>query len=270
MSFHAFWQWNQHIENSRASLWNPENSEFWVWKRLFAWALSKFFFSHYTIFTWIWTCKTHDLTVYQLIVSSSLPAITFMESDQQIPGWLHFFQQQSFPSVPSLQVPSQFQLHYYFEASTSIVYVLFRPQCHSATTLIISYCWFWNLCYASQMISPGNCNPAPFQVGFNSPIIFQSLLLEFSCVNPATLISQDQWFLKLWSARARSTLENSSCFLPCLFQSLDCFWKPPPRVILCKFVHANLSGQFFFKTPLTHCHHPPVIRCCRDCCDCTA
>ena len=62
------WQWNQHIENSRASLWNPENSEFWVWKRLFAWALSKFFFSLYTIFTWIWTCKTHDLTVYPLAV----------------------------------------------------------------------------------------------------------------------------------------------------------------------------------------------------------
>ena len=45
---------------------------------------------------------TRILTDYQLTIGSFLPAITFMWSDRQIPGWPRFFQQQIFPSVPSL------------------------------------------------------------------------------------------------------------------------------------------------------------------------
>ena len=42
----------------------------------------------------------------------------------------------------------------------------------------------------------------------------------------------------MFSRHTRSTLKNSSCALPCLFQinfqPPDYFWKPPPRVISCK------------------------------------
>ena len=73
-----------------------------LWKRWFALAFRKHFFFCYAIFTWVWTCKTHDLTDYQLTVGSFLPSITFMWSNRQIPGWPQFFQQQFFHSVPSL------------------------------------------------------------------------------------------------------------------------------------------------------------------------
>ena len=62
-------------------------------------------FSFVMPFIWIWTCKLMTSLInsdYQLIVRSFLPAITFMWSDQQIPGWPQFFQQQVFPSVPFL------------------------------------------------------------------------------------------------------------------------------------------------------------------------
>ena len=50
---------------------------------------------------WIWTCKTHDLTVHQPTVGSFLLAISSIGRYQQIilrisPSWL--FQQQLFPS----------------------------------------------------------------------------------------------------------------------------------------------------------------------------
>ena len=49
-----------------------------LWKRWFARAFRKHFFFCYAIFTWIWTCKTHDLTDYQLAVGGFLQAITLM------------------------------------------------------------------------------------------------------------------------------------------------------------------------------------------------
>ena len=45
------------------------------------------------------------------------------------------------------------------------------------------------------MIHSGNCSPSPSPVGFNSPIISQSLLFEFLCANPATPYAQDQWII---------------------------------------------------------------------------
>ena len=49
-----------------------------LWKRWFAWVFCKHLFSYYTIFTWIWTYKTHDLTDHQLIVGSVLLTIASM------------------------------------------------------------------------------------------------------------------------------------------------------------------------------------------------
>ena len=48
------------------------------------------------------TRNTHDLTDNELTVGSFVLAISFMWSCRQLPEWPQFFQQQSFPSVPSL------------------------------------------------------------------------------------------------------------------------------------------------------------------------
>ena len=95
-------------------------------------------FSCYAIFTWIWAYKTHDLTNYQLTVGSFLPAITFMWSDWKIPGWPQFFQQQVFPSVPSLV---NFNCSIIFEVSTSISSVLIWPL-----QALHNVCFFWMFC----------------------------------------------------------------------------------------------------------------------------
>ena len=141
-------------------------------------------------FIWIWTYKTHDLTDHQLIVRSFLPAITFMWSDWQIPGWPQFFQQRLFPSVPSL-----------VDFKCAIIFRRFHLDflCANLATPIISYHLISNLQFASQVIHPGNCSPAPSSgsVGFNSPIISQSLVLEFSCACSATPFAQDHLFSKL-------------------------------------------------------------------------
>ena len=64
----------------------------------------------------------------------------------------------------------------FFEVSTSIFCMLIWPRHHRGT----SHPLFSNLRCASRMIHPGNCSPAPSPVGFNRPIIYQSLLLELS------------------------------------------------------------------------------------------
>ena len=108
-----------------------------LWKIWFAWAFCKDLFSCYAIhiFTWIWTCITHDLTDYHFNASSFLQAITFMRSDPQIIAWPKVFQQQSFPSVPSQRVPGRFQSrNYFFEVPTLIFYVLIWT-CQSLYTI---------------------------------------------------------------------------------------------------------------------------------------
>ena len=166
-----------HIENSRPSLWNPRYSEKGDLPQRFAGT-----FSCYAIFKWIWTYKTHDLTDYQLNIGSFLPAITFMWSDRQIPRWPQFFQQQLFPSVPSL-----------VDFNRAIISRLgsFHIDVCSFGHACPFIPFFSNLRCARRMIHPGNCSAAPSLVCFNRPIVFQSLLLEFSCPNPATPIARD-------------------------------------------------------------------------------
>ena len=117
-----------HFENSSPLLWNPRYSE--------KGDLPKHFFFCNAIFTWILTCKTHDLTDYQLTVGIFLPAITFIWSDRQIPGWPQFFQQQFFHSVPSL-----------IDFSCAIIFWSFHFDflCANLAELIISYRLLLNL-----------------------------------------------------------------------------------------------------------------------------
>ena len=109
-----------------------------LWKRWFARAFCKHFSFCYAIFVWIWTYKTHDLTDYQLTnvtIGSFLQATTLMWSDWQIPGWPQFFQQQVFPSVPSL-------VHF----NSAIVFQSFHLDflCDDLAAPITSYCLFSN------------------------------------------------------------------------------------------------------------------------------
>ena len=72
-----------------------------LWQRWFAPSFRKHFFFCYAIFTWIWTCKLHNLTDYQLAVGSFLQAIASMGRNKQSPRWPQFIQQLSLHSVPS-------------------------------------------------------------------------------------------------------------------------------------------------------------------------
>ena len=134
-----------------------------LWKSWFAWAIHKHFFSCYAIFTWIWTYKTHDPIDYQLTIGSFLTAITFMWSDRQIPGWPQFFQQQIFPSVPSM-----------VDFKIAIIFRRFYLDflCAYLAAAIISYHLFSNFRCARHIIHPENCSPAPYSAGLNCPIIF--------------------------------------------------------------------------------------------------
>ena len=86
-----------HIENSRASLWNQRK------RKVICLSISQALFLllyHFHMNMNIY--ETHDLTNYQLTVGSFLPEITFLWSDQRIPGWPQFFQQQLFPYLLSI------------------------------------------------------------------------------------------------------------------------------------------------------------------------
>ena len=109
-----------HTENSRESLQRIVLEPEILWKRWFAWAFHKGFFSCNPNVTWIWTYKTHDLTDNQLTVGSFLPAITFMWSDRQIPAWPQFVYRKYFPLCP----PWFFSIALYFSKfpSRSSVY----------------------------------------------------------------------------------------------------------------------------------------------------
>ena len=109
------------------------------------------------------------------------------------------------------------------------------------------------------MIHPRNCCPAaPSPVGFNLSNLFSFLWVSV-CKSCHSFRSGSFGFEVLVGM---CTLHPLKLLLlpPCLFQSLDYFWKPPPPVILCK--SALLSTVDFRNS--THCHHPPVKRRCRD------
>ena len=89
-------------------------------------------------------------------------------------------------------------------------------------------------------------SPAPS--AFNSLIIFQSLLLEFSYANQPTSIAPDSSFSNFRSARRtlhpQKLLLSPSCQFR-IFRLLDHFSKPSPQVSLCKSVQAKCSNSPF-------------------------
>ena len=91
------------------------------------------------------------------------------------------------------------------------------------------------------MIHPGKCCLEPSPVGFNRPIISQSLFLEFSCANPATPFAQFHLFSKL-----SLPVSIARLFLEASFSSY-----------LGPVSHANppCSGPFIFEIPLTATIH---------------
>ena len=116
-------------------------------------------------------------------------------------------------------------------------------------------------------------NPAPSPVGFNSPIIFQSLLLKFSCANPATQIAHCSGafvFETLDCTHTFHTSKNSSCTLTCLFQSLDYFERlllklqPKAAHTTCSRVQTVRFQNSTQWHSLPQCHNPPVKMRCRD------
>ena len=163
--------------------------------------------------------------IWWLTVGSFLLAITFMWSDRQIPGDLNSSNSRYFPLCPSWSISIVLKK---FEVSTLIFCVLIRPRQHFVCFRI-----------------------------FAAPVVW------------SRLISIVQSFLKAPSSSSRHTVRPGSffsetlvgmrtlhpCVLPLLFQSLDYFWKPLPRVISCDSAHAHRSGPFVFKTPLTAIVH---------------
>ena len=87
-----------HIENSRASLWNQRNSEKGDLPEHFASTFSLVIpFPHE--YEHIRNSRPHWLSTYRWQFSTG---ITFLWSDQRIPGWPQFFQQQLFPYLLSI------------------------------------------------------------------------------------------------------------------------------------------------------------------------
>ena len=99
-----------------------------LWKRWFTRAFHnlKHFGSFYTIFTWIWTYKNHDLTDHQLAIGSFLLAIASMGREQQILSlrWPSYF-----PLCPPLARTVSFTL-FFCKASSLFVlqFVLFESR----------------------------------------------------------------------------------------------------------------------------------------------
>ena len=122
------------------------------------------------------------------------------------------FQQQLFPSVPSI-----------VDFNCAIIFrsVHLDFLCAYLAALITSYLLFSNLRCAHCMIHAGNCSLAPSPVVVNRPNISRSLLLEFSCANPATPIAQDHVFRNL-SRHAQATRKNPLAPSPANLGRGDC------------------------------------------------
>ena len=116
--------------------------------------------------------------------------------------------------------------------------------CADLAAPITSYSLISNLRCAPRTIHPGNCSPASYPVGFNRPIISQSLLLEFSCVNSTTPIAQAHLFSNKLSAlstlktveRAAPPLNTPLALSPARFNHLITF-----KSLLLELSRANPS-----------------------------
>ena len=130
--------------------------------------------------------KTDDLTDYQLTSGSFLLAITFMWSDLKIPGWPQFFQQELFPSEPSL-----------VDFNRAIIFRSFHVD-------------FLNANLAMPIIS---C--LYFQI-FAAPVVWS--ILEIAVQRPPRLVSIVQSFLNAFSSSSRVQIWLQRCAWSCLGQ----------------------------------------------------
>ena len=157
-------------------------------------------------------------------------------------------------------LPGWFQSRDYFlklEVSTSIFCVLFWPRqsFHTVCFLIFASPTVWSILGIAVLPPPG---------------WFQSSN-RFSKPRPRVLVCESglsdrsgPLFSKLLTAPARFTHKNSCCALPCLFRSLDYFWKPPrllvelscanPRQIIRP--HQSLRTVHFRNSTRKTCNQP--------------
>ena len=76
-----------HLKNSSASLWSQEPTK--LWQQWVAWNFSWPLSSGYAIFAWIWTYKTHDITVLLYLLFAFLQSLTWTgKRPWQIQRWL--------------------------------------------------------------------------------------------------------------------------------------------------------------------------------------
>ena len=101
------------------------------------------------------------------------------------------------------------------------------------------------------MIHTGNCCLAPSPVGFNRPIISQSLFLHFSCANPDTPFAQDHLFSKLSQHAHAPPLKTPLAPSPACFNHSIIF----ESLLQCSRANSPCSGLSIFKIPLTATIH---------------
>ena len=181
MSLAEGWLWHVspsicHIENSRASLWNPRYSEKGDLSGHFART-----FSLVMQFLHEYDSISENINSWPLIVNLPLAVWLLIIN---LPLAVFYWQ-----SLPCKVIDkSKGDLN-----SSNSNYFPLRPPWSISIALLFFEVPILNfLCaYLPMPIT----TPSP--VGFNRPIISQKLFLKFSCAYPATLIAQDHLFSKL-------------------------------------------------------------------------
>ena len=187
----------RHIEIPEHCIGNPSLSPEILWKRWFAWAFRRDFFSCIAIiFTWIWT---HSMSLMTSLIFNLPLAVFYRQSlscevIDKSKGDLNSSNRNYFPlTVPWAAVISRSILieWLFFEVSTTIFCMLIWPRqsLHTVFFRIFVAPVIWSILEIAFLP-----HPAPSPVWFNRAFIFQSLLLEFWCANTATSIAQDHLF----------------------------------------------------------------------------
>ena len=174
-----------HFENSSPLLWNPRYSEKGDLPEHFASTFSFVMpFSH----------ESEHAKLMTLLIINLLLAVFYWQSpSREVIDKSQGDLNSSSSSFSLCALPGRFQLRDFFSKFPFRFSVCLFGRANYFILFVIESS------KRRRMIHPWNCSPAPSSVGFNSLIISQRLLFEFSFANPATSINEDHLFSKLSS-----------------------------------------------------------------------
>ena len=197
-----------------------------LWKRWFARSFRKLPPSCYSIFTWIWTCKTHNLSDHQPTLGRFLWANDSMRRSRQILRWPWFFRQHLFFSGPC---PATF--NHFFESLSLISKLL----CANSPTSIFQdrsfskrhsvFC-LNNAASKNYLLRPFLPVSKTLRSPDSTPDHFRSLVLDVSCASPPRSIAHDAsfWNFTSLAAQPSNALPRPPASYLASFNSPIVFW----------------------------------------------